>query len=198
MPPRLHPHAILSVLLLLAMVTYPAQALADDDAPHRAGFTLELGLGASYSWVNPSAGSNYVLSHEDANGALGLSGLSLSLGSYVTPQIALVARAAGTSFWADEFGHGTHQTVNGIYGGGLVAWPTDDVFLGAGVGFALFTPITGSTYGAQTGLGLDLRAGVAILNVRHHALTMGIEALPAFYGQATVVGGAFNLEWHYF
>ncbi len=47
-------------------------------------------------------------------------------------------------------------------------------------------------------LGLDLRAGYAFLDTKHNALTLGLEALPAFYSGATVVGGALNFEWHYF
>jgi hypothetical protein len=164
-----------------------------ESGPHRHGFTLELGLGlanTAASYTSNGSAARY------GGGGIGLSGLSLSLGGYLTPNIALVARAAGTSFWND-FGQGSKQIVNGVYGASVIGW-IGDFYVSAGPGLALFGPTNADSVDLRGGLGLDLRAGWAFLDTKHNALTLGLEALPAFYSDATVVGGALNFEWHYY
>jgi hypothetical protein len=187
--------------LLGVSLTLSSTARADDESPagnvadngpHRQGFTLELGLGfagTSAAYAANGSQTNY------GGGGLGLSGLSLSLGGYVSPDFAIVARAAGTSFWSD-YGQGTKQIVNGVYGVSAIGW-LGDFFLSGGPGLALFVP-TGDNVNALKGFGLDLRAGYAFLDTKHNALTLGLETTPAFYSGATVIGLAANLEWHYF
>ncbi|HEX8795775.1 MAG TPA: hypothetical protein VF765_32720 [Polyangiaceae bacterium] len=193
----------IGAIFFVLTIGFSTAAWADDDAgstsdttetgPHRHGFTLELGIGVGgtdVSYGSNSAGPRY------GGGGPGLSGLSLSLGGYITPDIAIVARAAGTSYWSD-FGQGTKQIVSGVYGASVIGW-IGDFYLSGGPGLAVFVPADAVSVDLMEGFGLDLRAGYAFLDTKHNALTLGLEALPAFYSGTTVVGGALNFEWHYF
>jgi hypothetical protein len=79
-----------------ALVGCAVSALAGEaraEAPNREGFTLEVGLGAALT----------ILSAEgfDTETKGGLAPLSLSLGGFLSPDVALMARRAGTSYFED-------------------------------------------------------------------------------------------------
>jgi hypothetical protein len=182
---------ILAATFFFAALAVGGVARADEpkpDAPKRQGFTLELGLGPAYTHVFGNE-TRY------GDGGAGLSGLSLSLGGYVSPDVAIVVRAAGTSFWTSD--GNKQQIVNGVYGVSTIGW-IGDFYLGGGAGVARYGNSYASSSQYLTGLGLDLRAGYSFDDGPHHAFTIGVEATPAFYDGVTVVGTGVNLEWHYF
>jgi hypothetical protein len=86
----------------------------------------------------------------------GLSGLSVSLGAYLNPDVAIMGRAAGTSFWTKD--GSKQQIVNAVYGVSTIDW-IGDFYLGGGAGVALYGKPYGASSQSLTGLGLDLRAG---------------------------------------
>ncbi|MDD9941754.1 MAG: hypothetical protein OXU20_11985 [Myxococcales bacterium] len=161
-----------------------------DEYPERRGFTLEIGLGLAFSHVS---GDLF-----DSALHLGLAPLSLSLGGFVTPELAIMLRMAGTSWFEDILGDSVLIT-NTFYGGAMQFWISRAAFLGAGIGIGVLndslifsSPID---IRAETGLILTGRAGWAFYTSGYHALALVGEIFPAFYGDATVLGFALNLQW---
>lgn len=176
-----------------APAPYVAEPAPEQSWPLRRGFTMELGLGAAYTAVS---GSNTF------DGGFGLAPLSLTLGGFVSKNVSLGARAAGTSF----FEKGTRETVqvlNGFYGLALQVFLSDHVFVGGGAGLGILTanPFTGSTRGfpdPSVGFAMTGRAGFAFFAKRHHWLGVVIEAFPSFTGEGTAVGMSSILQWQYY
>ena len=158
--------------------------------PQHRGFTGDLSLGISmvrtpYGAVDGPRQTRF-----------GVAGLSASLGGYVVPQVALVARLAGTSFFDDGSQYG-----NNFYGGGVEIWPHDYVMLGAGVGFALFGKNVLFTSGdahQMTGWALDFRVATALAQGTNHDFILGLEALPGFYDGKGVLGFGLTGGWKWY
>jgi hypothetical protein len=171
--------------------------------PNRHGFTLELGLGAALTFVTREYGTSVgpggpqvSVTRKQTDTYVGYAPLSIGIGGFISPRFALLFRATGTAFF--EYGD---QWANGIYGGVLQFWPSDNFFLSAGGGVALigqssFVPRDSS--GSLTGFGFSARAGVAVANFTHHSLRIDAEVLPAFYERRSAVGTAIVFAWQYF
>lgn len=169
-------------------VSTPAAA----EEPKREGFTLEVGIGGAVTTIRPDAGDAYTRG--------GLAPLSLSLGGFLTPEVALMARFAGTSLF-ETFGGETLQLTNAFYGVALQYWPIDELFLGAGFGFAVFddNPFSGGNRVlAETGVGLTARLGWSFITLRHHSVAFVYELYPTFYDGTTVIGNAFIIQYQLF
>lgn len=74
----------------------------------RHGFTMELGLG-----ISETAVTSDVEGREHSQ--IGLAPLSIGLGGFLSPRLAIIARAAGTSTFRDDSQGKSYQTVNGFY-----------------------------------------------------------------------------------
>jgi hypothetical protein len=182
--------------------------LAYAAAPERAGFTGDLGLGiavttvpqteSSMTCMPASSGSSRCLSEESTTrGAkVGLAGLSLSLGGYLSPAIALLFRIAPTSYFEDRT-----QFIQSFYGPVVEVWPHDRFFLSGGVGFALYGPnplFSQSSEETRASWGLDFRVGAALVNSRRHAFTLSFEFIPGFYKKGNVMGYALVAAWKWY
>jgi hypothetical protein len=126
----------------------------------------------------------------------GLAPLSLSLGGFVSHQVALLARIAGTSYFVngDQIGHS-------FYGVGVEVWPIDRLYLGGGVGFALFGPnplYSSSPMDTESGWALDLRVGAALAGGTNHDFTLSLEVIPGFYGDDIVTGFGLVGAWKWY
>jgi len=165
---------------------------APAEGPLRQGFTLELGLGAALTHVSPDNGTSQT--------KVGLAPLSLGLGGFLTPDIALLARAAGTSYFEKGANGDTSQFVSAFYGAHLQYWFTDRFMMSAGPGFMLFGENAFLTPAEKpvTGYGASVRAGYAVLAIKHHVLRFSLELFPAKFKDASVLGSALNFEWQYF
>jgi hypothetical protein len=173
--------------------------------PKREGFTGDLGLGASITTVAeddppPPPGSTPFtpVQHTDTREAkLGLAPLSVSLGGYFTPTVALLFRASGTSYFQNG-----DQYVNNFYGPIVEIWPHDRFYLSAGVGLGVFGPnplVSRSSRDPLVGLAFDARAGVALINGKNHDLTLSIEVIPGFYkNDESVQGYALVAAWKWY
>lgn len=174
----------------------PPQPIESEEAPVegplRQGFTLELGLGAALTHVSPDNGTSQT--------KVGLAPLSMSLGGFITPNIALLARAAGTSYFDKGTSGDTSQFVSAFYGAHLQYWITDQFMMSAGPGFMLFGENAFLTPAEKpvTGYGASVRAGYAVLAIKHHVLRFSVELFPAKFKEASVLGSALNFEWQYF
>jgi hypothetical protein len=196
--------ALLSAPLLLA--TGPAFAQAPpsppnenaprtaSNEPHREGFTLDLGLGLGYTNVaaDPGGVQNF-----------GLAPLSISLGGFLSRDVALAFRAAGTSYFRDAPRSGIRQVINGFYGGIVQVWPSDDIMIRGGAGLAIYGDNPGLGGGGLLGgYGFDAGFGYAFANFTHHSLRIAFDVFPSYYEKfptsGLVVGSALNLEWQYY
>jgi hypothetical protein len=174
-------------------------------APKHQGFTGDLSIGPSLVLVPHKTYSECVgsgcaqvgtTSETTREAEFGLAGLSVSLGGYVTPEVALVARLAGTSYFdeGDQFG-------NNFYGGGVEVWPNRYLFLGAGLGLGVYGPnplVSSSTVDPVAGFALDFRVGTALAQGTNHDFILGFEVLPAFYEDGTVVGFGLTGGWKWY
>jgi hypothetical protein len=176
--------------------------------PKREGFTGDLGLGASLTTIAkdddpppPSFGGSPppipAQSTETRESKLGLAPLSLSLGGYFSPTVALLFRASGTSYFQNS-----DQYVNNFYGPVVEIWPHDRFYLSAGVGLGVFGPnplVSRSSRDPLVGLAFDARAGVALINGKNHDLTLSIEVIPGFYkNDESVQGYALVAAWKWY
>jgi hypothetical protein len=168
----------------------PAPQPIFGDGPRRDGFTLELGLGLGITHVDPENG--------DGDTSVGLAPLSLSLGGFLTEDLALVARMAGTS-WFEDIGDETVQIGSYFYGAALQYWLNDAGFVGGGVGFGLLAanPWFSESDGIEPegGLMLTVRGGYAFFTSRNHALGFTLELFPGFFDGANTFGTAINFQW---
>lgn len=177
--------AAAAVACTLCLLAAPCVA----EEPRREGFTLEVGLGGAATTVSPKGGES------ETRG--GLAPLSLSLGGFLSPEVALMARLGGTSFF-ETFGSDTIQLTNAFYGVTLQYWPIDALFLGGGFGFAVFDDnpfFGGDRVQGETGVGLTARLGWSFVTSRHHSAAFVYELYPSFYEGATVIGNAFILQY---
>ncbi|MFO0679662.1 MAG: hypothetical protein U0169_24255 [Polyangiaceae bacterium] len=178
--------------------------------PLRRGFTLELGLGGSLTFVGGAARSGY------GAGNLGFTPISISVGAFVNRNVALMGRTTGTAFFETRGGK-TYVATSSFFGVATQIYLVDSFFVGAGVGVArlatseapaiLFQPH------GEAGFGFEARAGYAFATAKHHVFALTFEVIPTFYGTSPVVSGgtlttvsggtsivgtSLGLEWQYF
>jgi hypothetical protein len=211
MPAPAKPVTLLGAVALVLAV--PKRASAADpgeerapSGPLRQGFTLELGIGAAVTAVTSEVTTSCFgtgCPPEDSTETVtdtyvGLAPLSLGIGAFVSPQVALLFRSAGSTYFK-----GSRQWLSTLYGGVIQYWPSDIVMLSAGPGVAVYgeNPFA-SHYGygspTLTGFGFSVRGGLSFANFTHHSLRLALELLPAFYDKRSTFGTTFTFEWQYF
>jgi hypothetical protein len=168
--------------------------------PVREGFTLELGLGGAVTTANDQIngfvpGSGGIPTSRTFRTSGGLAPLSLSLGVFLDPRLALMFRIAGTTYTPTFYAY-----VNDFIGPVVQYWPDDHWFVGAGAGLALFGPAPFSSAAGSAapdgGLGLTARVGASPFVFEKHWLGMTLETFPSFYRNGLAVYGfALNVEW---
>lgn len=191
----LHVFAITLITLLLRVSPSLAVGPSGPEPILRKGFTFELGLGVAMT--------------HDADGTasrtrLGIAPLSASLGGFVSPRVALLGRAAGTSYFGTNDAGRTAQYVYGYYGVHLQYWLSERWMVSGGPGLLLswespflVEPVGGSLKSQRTGFGASLRSGYAVFTNPHHTLRFSLEAFPGTYGKGFVFGSAVNFEWQF-
>ena len=172
-------------------------------APDRSGFTGDLGIGLAWTSAPVTSVTTTIsLSGEERSteasreGRFGLAPLSLSLGGFLDTNVAVLFRAAGTSYF-----EGNTQWVNAFYGPIVEVWPSDRFYLSGGFGFGVFGPnplASETSVDPEAGFALDFRAGAALVSGRNHDVTLSLEAIPGFYENETVHGYAFVGAWKWY
>ena len=145
--------------MVVAATTLTAVASA---APRHSGFTGDLGIGIgvtaqpveTYTSCAGSAGQCAGVDvgvHKSTSAKVGLAPLSLSLGGFLTPKVALLFRATGTSFY-----YGNTQYLAAFYGAVVEVWPHDRFFLGGGPGIGYFgtNPLVSDYHDSDTAFAL--------------------------------------------
>jgi hypothetical protein len=185
----------------VALMTLCGSAAAE---PRREGFTGDLGLGFAVTsvpkvTVTISGGSSGGFTSDVSRtreARIGFAPLSLSLGGFLSPSVALLFRATGTSYFedGDQFSHN-------FYGPVVELWPHDRFYLSGGVGFAVFGPnpfLSTSDVDPEGGWALNFRVGTALLNAENHDLTLSLEVIPGFYEDESVQGYALVAAWKWY
>jgi hypothetical protein len=165
--------------------------------PVRSGFTIGLDAGLGVTAVSadgyqPSAG-------------VGLAGLDLQLGGFVSPRLAISARVSGTQFRSADDQDLTY--FHGLLGVVGQYWVSSRFFVGGGAGLAVFG--IGSSSADSTGdgermpdsiggVGLEGRAGYEIWRGRKSALQIAVELIPATYDGGRVTSTALQLGWQHY
>lgn len=171
-------------------------------APRHQGFTGDLGIGLSFMSVpsdsrcSISVSGGITCTNDAREGHVGLAPLSLSLGGFVTHEVALLARVSGTSYF--ESGD---QITHNFYGVLAEVWPIDELFLSGGIGLAIYGPnplFSRSSRESVGGWALDFRVGTALAQGTNHDFTLSLEAIPGFYDGETVHGFALVGAWKWY
>ncbi len=169
----------------------PSQKL---ELPQREGLTLELGIGASVMALDNAPA-------EAARDNVGLAPLSLGIGGFLSPDVALTFRMTGTSSFRDR-GAGLEQTVLGFYGPSLQYFVSDDLFVSGGVGLGLLAhnPFLASEsrvkvtpMESRVGFAGNARIGWNFLKTKGAGLVLYAEATPARLEDVTAFGMAVGL-----
>ena len=127
---------------------------------------------------------------------IGIAPLSLSLGGFVTRDVAVLGRVAGTSYF-----DGDRLWLHQFFGPVVEWWPIDRLFLSAGAGPALYgkSPLESGRSRMKGGWALDGRLGVAMAQARDNDLTLSIEPILGFYERSSpLLGIAFVCAWKWY
>jgi hypothetical protein len=169
--------------------------------PHRAGFTLELGVGGALTLVNDdladtsfsSTGAFVERRYTRTRPFGGIAPLSLGIGGFVSENVALLFRASGTSYFKDGV---DDVRVNAFYGPAIQFWSSDRWVWGAGLGLGAHgqSPLGGGG-GLDLGVAAELRAGYAFYAGRTQCLRAGAALVPGVFDGTRTLGVALTLDW---
>lgn len=125
--------------------------------------------------------------------AVGLAGLNVGVGSFLTQDLAVMFRLSGTNVSYDFGALGDYGQVSGVAGPAVQWWLSDrfNVEAGAGVGF------WNGAEDESRGLGLILGTGVTLLNRGKHNLQFGVQYAPAFTDPGTVHNIGFTFGYQF-
>jgi hypothetical protein len=152
-----------------------------DDAPDRHGFTMILTLGLGYQTLASDYGHR---------SEVGLGGLNIGLGGFLTPNLALMFRLSGTNVDYDGV-----RCVSGTGGIAVQYWVSDYLNLEGGVGMGIGVLDDGLSEGSDSGLGLIAAIGVPFWHSTGHSLQVGLEFAPVFLDEVQIYNVGINFGW---
>jgi len=169
------------VFVLVALTTLLAgsRAFAQD----RGGFTALVDFGV---------GVQNDTSIEETE--VGLAGVSVGVGGFLTRDFALMFRLTGTNVSYDFGAAGDYRQVSGVAAPTVQYWLSDKLNIEAGAGWGFWLADTNED---QTGLGLILGAGVTIFNRGKHNLQFGVQYSPAFTDPGTIHNVGFTFAYQF-
>jgi hypothetical protein len=177
------------LVVFIAMLTAPALAqmepVEDPSAgPDRSGFTilLTLGLGLQ-SGEYVVEGYEYSFVPEYSSGSeIGLGGLNLGIGGFVSPDLAVMFRISGTNVQYESASDNRWDTgvVSGVGGVSVQYWINDAINLegGFGYGIASVEPPGTEKRTDKTGYGFIVGAGFSFFHRGKTSLQAGVEYAP--------------------
>ena len=146
--------------VVLALVLVAASAGTASAQAERGGFTLLFNMGVGIQQDSALEES-----------AVGLAGLNLGVGGFLTPKVAVMGRFSGTNV-----SYGFLDQVSGTLGPSLQYWASDQVAFEVGAGMGYWN----SEGFDDRGLGLILGVDLTIFNKGKHNLQVGLEYSPVF------------------
>ena len=178
-----------AIAILVVLTGGAATVHAQDQSAFRSGFTIEAGLGPGLTLVRPDEG--------EGSNELGLSGLSIGMGAFVTRDVALLARISGTTL-SQEVGTESEEFINASLHVGGQVWLTDRFVIGAAGGIGFFGPFADDSMAEdETGLALSARAAYSLFLSGNNSLRVGLEVMPCFYDSGEVTSTSLNGEWQW-
>ena len=155
----------------------------------REGFTIGLNIGLGMTRISPEA--------SEGDTKPGIAGLNFDLGAYITPQLAVLVRFAGTQFSVD-IGTESEQFSNGFFGVAGQYWVTDNIAAEGGIGIASFGPSPNpfadtADIDPEYGFALSGRGTYRLLNGWQGA----VEVTPCFYDFGTVIGSSLLVGYQW-
>lgn len=134
------------------------------------GMTFELNLGLG--WVRASANDTSDTSN------LGIGGLSLGVGGWVSPKLAITGRIAGVTL--SENGARLSDI---FFGPSAQYWIDDHFWLGGGAGLGILAVSNNANSDSITGVGLDLRIGYTFSAGSENTINASFELNPGFFSE---------------
>lgn|SRR5262245_16161015 len=144
--------------LALALTALPALASAQD----RGGFTLLFNLGVGIQ--NDTAVEE---------SAVGLGGLNIGVGGFLTPNVAVLGRFSGTNVEYSDLGF---RQVSGVLGATVQFWGSKHAGIEVGGGMGYWN----ADGFDDRGFGLILAVPITLVNKGKHNLQASIEYAPVF------------------
>lgn len=148
----------------------------------RNGMTFEANLGLG--WIRASADG------ESDTSDLGIGGLSLGVGGWTSPKVALTARLSGVTL--SENGA---QLSHVFLGPAAQYWVDDHFWLGGGAGLSILAASNDVDRDSVSGFGLDLRIGYTFTSGSENTVNVSLELNPGWYSEngssATFTGIGF-------
>ena len=123
----------------------------------------------------------------------GLAGLNLGVGGFLTRDLALMFRIAGTNVTYDLAALSDYGQVSGVAAPLVQYWPSDRFNLEAGAGVGFWSGHTDE----ESGLGLILGAGIMVFNRGKHNLQFGVQYAPAFTDPGTIHNVGFTFGYQF-
>ena len=124
---------------------------------------------------------------------VGLTGLNLGVGGFLTRDVALMFRLAGTNVQYDVGASGDYRQVSGVGASTLQYWVSDRFNIEAGAGLGFWS----TDDEVEAGLGLILGTGVTIFNRGKHNLQFGVQYAPAFTNPGTIHNVGFTFGYQF-
>lgn len=154
----------------------------------RNGMTGELNIGIG--WIRVSDEND-----SDTSDA-GLAGLSLGLGGWLSPKLALTARIAGVTYSEDG-----DSLTDAFFGPSLQYWVDDHFWLGGGVGLGVIRLDTSVGDDSVSGFSFDLRVGYTFNMGTENTFNASFELNPGFFSDngadATFTGIGFLVGYQH-
>ncbi|MBA3818032.1 MAG: hypothetical protein H0X17_04025 [Deltaproteobacteria bacterium] len=155
----------------------------------KQGLTFEANLGVGFIWADPDEGA-------ESDKELALAGLSLGVGGWLSPQLALTLRIAGVTY-SEEIGDDTGRLTTGFFGPSAQYWVNENAWLGGGLGLGFASISVGDFEDSESGLGLDLRGGYTFSTTSENTWNLSVELTPSFLDGGTLYGFGILLGYQH-
>jgi hypothetical protein len=163
---------------------YQAQPVYQPQQPTTLhnGMTFELNLGIGWVRVSPEG-------EDGRTSDLGIGGLSLGVGGWINPQLAITGRIAGVTLT-----EGDARASAIFFGPSAQYWVDPHFWVGGGLGLGLLagTDSSGNSEDSISGFGVDLRLGYTFNEGSENTINTSLEINPGFFSEngssATITG----------
>lgn len=175
---------VFSILAFILVDTNVVSAQEKKVPPKREGFTLLLTLGLGYQ-TDPEAERD----------AIGLNGLNLGLGGFITEKVALFFRVSGTNVPIKQ-GRIEDTMISAVGVFDVQYWANNRFNFEGGIGYGVLDRANPEV---EFGVGILLSAGYALSQkLGKHNFQIGVEYAPVFLEVRVVHNLGLNFGYQFF